>query len=134
MGVRHSLNTDEQVKHFMALISHMRLAGKDVTVEFVKAGTRTPTQNAALHLWMRQVAECLNDAGYDVRTVIKEDVEIPWTEDAVKEYLWRPVQKALTGNESTASCKKLEYSDIYDTIVRHLASRFGIPLPPWPQL
>lgn len=97
-------------------------------------GTRTQQQNAALHLWLTQVAETLNDAGYSVMETLRHDAEIPWTQHRAKELLWRPVQEAMTGEQSTAECGKLDYSLIEEVISRHLSSRLGVTLPPFPSV
>jgi hypothetical protein len=93
---------------------------------------RTLQQNKALHLWLRQVSEALNDAGFSVMMTLKHDAEIPWTPERAKELLWRPVQEAMTGNESTADQNKLAYSDIEQVIARHLGQKLGVTLPPFP--
>lgn len=94
---------------------------------------RTAKQNASLHLWLRQSAEALNDAGYGIKKVLMDNpVEIPWTEHSAKELLWRPVQEVMTGNESTAEQDKLAYSDIEKVVSRHISECTGVTLPPWP--
>lgn len=127
------LDTQDKLDAFVEHVRQQWVIGKKPTVELVTApGTRTEAQNAALHLWLRQVAEFLNDAGYPVMKVLRHDAEIPWTEHNAKELLWRPVQEAMTGKESTTACNKLEYSDIEQVISRHIAERIGLTLPPWP--
>lgn len=93
---------------------------------------RTEQQNAALHLWFRQIAEQLNDSGYSVMQVMRHDAEIPWTEASVKELLWRPVQRVMLDKESTADCSKLDYPAIAEVITRHLGQSLGVTLPDWP--
>lgn len=93
---------------------------------------RTPTQNSCLHEWLGQVADVLNAAGLDQRVVLKENVEIPWTKESAKNQLWRPIQKAMTGKESTTEGTTTDYPAICETITRHLGQKFGVVLPPWP--
>ena len=134
MGVRWDLSTTEKRRNFDEAVNQALLSGKKVVVEFVEAtGTRTPTQNNALHLWLRQLADCLNENNLDMRAVIREDVDIPWTDYTVKEHLWKPLEAAMYGHESTTQASKTEYGDIYDVLVRHLGQKFGITLPPWPE-
>ncbi len=90
--------------------------------------SRTQKQNRALHLYFTQLAEMLNDAGLDMRTVLKPEIEIPWTPGTIKNQLWRPVQKAYLGKESTTELESPEITKIYEVINRHLA-KFGISLP-----
>src|SRR5699024_6721958 len=93
---------------------------------------RTLTQNAALHKWLELVAETLNDAGLDMRRTLRHDVDIPWTKSSVKEYIWKPVQEALTNKQSTTEANRVEYADVEQVIARHLATK-GVQTPPWPK-
>lgn len=92
-------------------------------------GTRTPPQNRALHLFCRHMSEALNDAGLNVMATLKHDAEIPWNEHLVKELIWRPVQVAMYDKKSTTELNKLEVSDVYEVINRHLAEKHGIVVP-----
>ncbi len=97
----------------------------------VKTGKqRTSTQNASLHLYCSQLAIALNDAGYDFRTFVKDGYPVPFSDELVKEYLWRPIQKAITGKESTTKPETHEYSLIYDSLNVKLAEK-GLFVP-WP--
>ena len=90
---------------------------------------RTLTQNRAMHLWFTMVADALNDAGLDMRTVLKPEIEIPWTESTVKNHLWRPVQKAMLDKESTADLTTKELTEVEQVLSRHLAEKHGIHVP-----
>lgn len=98
-----------------------------------KAKQRTLTQNRALHLFCQWLADTLNDAGYDMRKTLREDVEVPWTQASVKEYLWRPIQLAMTEKHSTTEITTVEPTDIHAVLSRHLGSRLGIQCPDWPK-
>lgn len=98
-----------------------------------KAKQRTLTQNRALHLFCEWLAETLNAAGYDMRTTLREDVEVPWTQASVKEYLWRPIQKALTDKHSTTEITTVEPTEIHAVLSRHLGERLGVVCPEWPK-
>lgn len=106
---------------------------KYVEVQWTIGSQRTLTQNRALHMWFQWLAETLNDAGLDMRTVIKPEVEIPWSGASVKEYLWRPVQEALIQKHSTTEANRVEYTEVYDVLCRHLGDKFGVQCPPWPK-
>ena len=86
---------------------------------------RTSAQNRALHLFFEFLAAALNDAGLDMRTVLKPGVEIPWTPETVKENLWRPVQVALLNKKSTTELETGEVSKVEDVLMRHLIKEFG---------
>jgi len=88
---------------------------------------RSLQQNKALHLYFQLVADALTDAGLDIKHVIKADV--PWTAQSVKSILWKSLQKALLGKESTTKLKKDEIDKVYDVMNRVLSERYGIYVP-----
>ena len=90
---------------------------------------RTIQQNKALHKYFEILAETLNDAGLDMRVVLKPHVEIPWGKETVKDFLWRPIQSLQLGKRSTTELTTKDINKIYDTLNRHLAEKFGIYEP-----
>ena len=97
----------------------------------VKTGKqRSNTQNAALNVFCPQLAVALNDAGFDFRVFMKEGYPVPFNAFLVKEYIWRPIQKAITGETSTTKPKTHEYALIYDALNMKMAEH-GIFVP-WP--
>jgi len=91
---------------------------------------RTITQNRALHLAFTMLAEELNTAGLDMKTVFqrKPEVMIPWDTESVKKYLWKPIQKAQLSKESTTQLSTVEIDKVFDTLNRFLAEAFGISM------
>jgi len=87
---------------------------------------RTDKQNKSLHLYFVLLADALNDAGLDMRKTLKPGVEIPWNYKTVKEYLWRPIQKAQLGKESTTELTTTDIDKVFETLNRHLGEKFGI--------
>lgn len=95
--------------------------------------TRTNEQNRALWLFFGLLAKELNDAGLDMRLVLKPSVQIPWTKDSVHDHLWVPIQQAMTSKSSTKDLDKIsEIDEIHTTLTRHLAERFGLEIIPFP--
>ena len=90
---------------------------------------RTQQQNRALHLWFRHLAEELNAAGLDMRATLKPEISIPWTGETIKDFLWRPVQKAQLKKESTTELTTSEIDVIWETLNRHLGEKFGVHVP-----
>jgi hypothetical protein len=102
------------------------------TIEIKKAKKqRTITQNKALHKYLELLADALNDAGYDMKRTLKQEVDIPWNMESAKEYLWRPVQKVLIDQESTTDATTDEYNKIYLVLSKHISEKFGVYVP-WP--
>lgn len=92
---------------------------------------RTTRQNNALHLYFEMLAEALNDAGLDMKKMMKAD--IPWNAYNVKNELWRPIQEAMLGKKSTTQLTTKEIDQVYDTLNRLLGERKGVHVP-WPSI
>ena len=90
---------------------------------------RTLQQNRALHKYFDLLAIALNDAGYDMKKTLKPEVEIPWTQQNVKNHLWRPIQEAMYGVESTADLDTIKPSEIYKVLDRHLSEKLNVSVP-----
>lgn len=90
---------------------------------------RTIRQNKALHLFFRLLADEFNEHGLDQRKVLKETIDIPWTEKAVKEQIWKPIQKALLGIESTTDLERQEVDKVWDVINKNIGEKFGLYIP-----
>ena len=88
---------------------------------------RTNSQNRAMWLWFTRLADALNDAGKDMRIVLKPTYSIPWTKDSIHDHLWIPVQKAMYGTESTTFLHKIwQINKIHEVIMRELGEKHGI--------
>jgi fructosamine-3-kinase len=94
-----------------------------------KQKQRTGQQNAALHLYFTQLAEALNSAGFDMKKTIREDVDIPWTPENIKEFLWRKVQQAYLRKKSTTELTTEEIDKVYDVVNKVIAERTGVHIP-----
>lgn len=141
MAVRYDLSKEGAIELLAEEAIKRRAQCKTAFVQFVEQGEeieperpkRTNKQNAALHQYCRMLAKALNDAGFDMKRTLKADAEISWTEHAVKENLWRPVQKAMFGVESTTEPETGQYTQIYEVINRKIAQTTGVSVP-WPSL
>lgn len=93
---------------------------------------RTILQNNAMHLFFKKLANRLNDAGFDKRTVLnkmKEGFMLWWTPKGVKEDIWYQMQMHLTGKESTAKLDRDEVSEIYKGVNVFTLERLGFSEP-----
>lgn len=88
--------------------------------------TRTLKQNRSLHKLFEILATELNEAGFDMKKTLKPYVEIPWSKETVKEYLWRPIMNHQLQKRSTTEMTTKDIDFVFETISRHLASRFGL--------
>jgi len=107
-----------------------KLEQGEVSIEVTKwKKQRSDKQNRALHLWYGQLAKAMNENGFDMRAVIKEDIDLTWSSYSVKESLWRPVQKQLFGKKSTKSLTTEDINAIYDIINKVVGERTGLHVP-----
>ena len=68
-----------------------------------------------------------------MRAVLKPEIEIPWTTQSVKDYLFRPVMKLMTSKQSTTRLAKIgEIEEIWDTVMRFLGQNHGVEYIPFP--
>ena len=94
---------------------------------------RTSQQNKGLHLFFTMLSDELNNAGYDQRKVLKPSIDIPWTPEAIKEQLWKPIQKLMYNKESTTELDKVKEIDkVHEVLMRHLGEKFGVEYIPFP--
>lgn len=113
--------SEEDQKVFAEIGENIRFEGN-----IIEDKKRTLTQNKALHKYFSLLAEALNDAGLDMKKVLKEETEIPWNSYNVKEHLWRPIQVIVDNVDSTTELTTSSVSEVYDVLSRHISSKFGI--------
>lgn len=94
---------------------------------------RTGKQNNSLHKYCELVSTALNDAGLDMRTVLKPEIEIPWSGFTVKDKMWRPIQEAMYDIHSTTEPETWQYNKIYEVMSRHMSQKLGVYVP-WPSV
>jgi len=122
------IRTEKQRKNLIAEIESMEFGDWGFHVQ-LKRRHRTLAQNNAMHQYFTLLANELTDAGLDMRTTLKEDAEMPWNPLMIKQFIWLPVMKALTGKTSTAKLDRKEVSEIYEVIARHMAQSHSIIVP-----
>ena len=76
----------------------------------------------------------LRDFFERMRSYIAENKkEFDWDMDSVKEYIWRPIQIAITGKKSTTMLsKKDDIDSIYNNIAKSFAEDFGVDVGEFP--
>jgi hypothetical protein len=89
--------------------------------------SRTSAQNRSLHKWLREVATKLDDAGYEASETIT--IPISFTEEIVKEYMFKPVAKAMYGRKSTTALTCDEMRSVVQQMERMFAEKFGVVVP-----
>ncbi len=96
----------------------------------VQEDIRSDQQRKAIEVWCRLVSDALNDAGYEMKAVFEVmEVDIPWSQERVKDLLWRKIQLVMTEIESTTKINTTEVRKVHEVLDRHLAINFGIHIP-----
>ena len=91
----------------------------------IKNKTRSSLQNRALHLWYTQLADLLNSKGLDMRTVIRDGIDIQWSAYTIKEHIWRPTMITMFGNKSTKDMKTSDIDAIFNVVSKAISERTG---------
>ena len=87
-----------------------------ITFEKV-TGKRTLPQNNSLHLWCKLQSDEFMEKGIDMREFFKDEFFLEWNPYTVKKSIWKKMQFALFGTEST---KDLDKQVQIDTIHRNI--------------
>ena len=89
-------------------------------------------QRGSLNLFCEQLGQSLNDAGHSVPHVLAQSkrycVDMPWTQHLVKELLWKRIQFALTGIESSEKIAS-HLTVVFDTVNKSMGETFGVHVP-----
>ena len=114
-----------QAEFFCTFIHTQVKEGKEY-IYSIKAGGRTNRQNRAAHLCLRNLADALNDAGFGIPHPLNSKLEIPYTEESVKELLYRPVIKAMHNKTSTSELETKELTQSFDAMLNRIAEVTGV--------
>ena len=118
-GHRWIVDTKDSLEFFIKFLKDQYSQGNHLLYSIKPAG-RTERQNNAMHLWFREIAEKLNDAGYHATHPFNSEVEVPFTEVLVKEMLYKPIIKAMYDKKSTTGLSGRELSEAADVLVKWL--------------
>ena len=127
MGERFECKNAHHKKEFLIFADELMSKNDCVVFEYAIGKKRTRQQNKSLHKYCRMIAEKLNDSGFFMTLTsdfFKRAIEVPFTEDAVKVSIWRPVQKAMFQTTSTKELDTKQVGEIADVISLHLAEKF----------
>lgn len=88
---------------------------------------RSPQQRKSIELYCKLLADALNDGGFDMKAVLEvKTVDVPWSQDMVKEVLWRGIQIPMLDKASTTELETDEVDRVYKVLDRHIAQNFGV--------
>jgi len=97
---------------------------------------KSAAQRNALHLWMEQVADALNENSIDrlvvVEALTNRGLDMQWTGASFKESVYKPIFQKVSATESTEDGDSNDDTVVYNGLIRWFGIEFGIQLPPWP--
>lgn len=122
--------TDKKtLEHFITHAVGLLQENGSVTFKWSVGDQRTTRQNNAMWLWLDQLSEALNDAGYDMKRTLKPHIDIPWNKERAKQHLWDPIQEMMTEKDSSRRISKQEVNNIQEVVARYLAQNTGVSVP-----
>lgn len=89
---------------------------------------RTLKQNRSIHKLFTMLADELNEKGLDARLILKPTYQIWWTDEMIKRDLWKPLQKAMYGKESTTELTTAEVSKVYEQLAKIIGEKHGVDI------
>jgi hypothetical protein len=93
----------------------------------------TPEQRGSLHVWCDDIAKALNEAGYDFNDGLVIQMPVSFTKENVKESMVKRVMISLYPDlESTEKMEPKQVMEVQENLIRFIAERTGVVLPPWP--
>lgn len=91
---------------------------------------RTDQQRKSIEVLCREVAGALNDSGYDLKAVLSQKaIPVPCTQENIKENIFKPIELAMFGKQSTTELNTSEVNEVYEVMNRWLGEKFGIHVP-----
>ena len=92
---------------------------------------RTTKQNNSLHEGLKNLANTFNDAGLDMKKVLKPGVDIPWTKASAKEFLFNPISMVMFDGRTSSQLDTVETQDVWKVMIRHTGEKHGVTVD-WP--
>ena len=90
---------------------------------------RTYRQNNTLHLLFRRMAEALNDSGFEISPPFKPDREMPWSQESVKDLLYRPIITSYFKVPRSSHLNTEELSKSMEILVDAVNRNTGVYVP-----
>ena len=94
------------------------------------APRRTKKQNDCLHQSLRGLGDTFNDAGLDMRKVLKPGVDIPWTAESVKKFMFNPISMVMF-DRTSSKLSTIEIQKVWQVMIRHSGENHGVTVG-WP--
>jgi len=121
----HDKNT---ASFFVAYIQDQVEQGID-RVYTIQKMDRTYRQNRAIHLLFRRIATALNEAGFEIPHPFKPELEIPWSEESVKDLLYRPIIESYFKIDRSSLLDTAQLSESMEILIDAVNRNTGVYVP-----
>ena len=128
-GEHWTVNSDASLENLIKYLRDLYALKKYIQVNWNTEKAMTPPQRNSVHLYCDLLAKELNGRGLDMVKTLRPGVDIPWTKESARQFMWRPIQEIKFDKKSLTQLKTHEISKIYDVINRHLSDKFGVYVP-----
>jgi len=119
----HQINNERDLYILFSDLKHERFPYTLTYDPMVKR--RTLKQNSSINIYCRIMAEKLNDAGLDMRKVLKPEYEIPWTLDSFRENMFNVISRAMF-NKTSSQLETTEPSEVHKVLDKNLSEKFNV--------
>ena len=111
-------------RDFEVYVDVCLLKGHKVELKRVK-DKRSDQQNRSLHLFFTIISDHLNEIGQEyVYFGLKgKEISLPYTPELVKNFFWKPIQKALFETDSTTKLTTTQIDRIVDVITKFFGDK-----------
>lgn len=89
---------------------------------------RTKKQNNSLHKGFDDLGNMLNDSGLDMRKVLKAEVDIPWTKESIKKFMFNPIA-VIMFEETSSKLSTKELKEVWEVMIRFVGEKHGVTVP-----
>ena len=118
------VKNDFQAVQFIEYVEGELAAGRERSYE-IKKENRTSAQNRALYAVLTRIATALNDSGHELKHPFA-GFDIPYSKESVKELLFNPIMREVTGKQSSTKLERKELSLCMDALLRGLDQSLGV--------
>lgn len=132
-----TLKSEADIELMVAWLRGLLKQGKEFRVKAYDETQRSSSQQASLEIYCREMAEKLNDAGYDQKAFLEKltQSDIPNTQESVKES-FKAIAKIMLPEtmETKTTTTKLTtktIQEVYEAFNRACAMRLGVQME-WP--
>ena len=121
---RFDTSTGHGAKEALKYLNDLVKDGAYLEIKRIKK-TRSNQTNRALHLYFTFISDELRELGteFTYQGVKGMELSVPYTPEIVKDYFWRPIQRALFNKESTTQLTHDELNEIIQIINRFFADK-----------